>query len=232
MPPKNLMLTILILFAAAIGSNAQERPRIDFAKLPKESASAEAFVPARWKIEKRVEGDLNNDSRPDIILLLIQDKPAETGEGVPNERFRAMVILLRAGNGKLQRAAGAAGLLYCTTCAGMLSAPEGENTGVMIEKGVIVVNQMSGSREMLTSTHRFRYDAPSKRFLLIGKDLVETDRATGAGVTRSFNYLTGVKITKKTRYDQKLDREISVANSRQKIARSRIFIEDVDYEKF
>jgi hypothetical protein len=84
-------------------------------------------------------------------------------------------------------------------------------------KAVIVVAQDHGSREVSNMTFRFRYDASSKRFVLVGFDYAERDRATAKVVAESTNYLTGVRKT----------------NGRAStVSKAKIFMDDVDYEKF
>jgi hypothetical protein len=111
----------------------------------------------------------------------------------------------------------------------MLGNPGGGD--ITIEKGVLIISQLSGSRESTDLTQRFRYDPALKRFVLIGEDIVNSDRLTGESENLSSNYLTGVKIIKKTRYDQKNDREVVVSSRTQRIPARKRFIEDVDYEK-
>src|SRR6185503_1137389 len=86
-------------------------------------------------------------------------------------------------------------LLLCSTCAGMLGDPAGGgNIQINIQRNVIVISQQSGSRFAYDQTLRFRYDSATKRFLLIGEDFENRDRATGTTVKESTNHLTGLKI--------------------------------------
>ena len=54
---------------------------------------------------------------------------------------------------------------------------------VKIEKGVIVVTQDHGSRDLTNTTYRFRYDSESQKFMLIGFDFSDADRLTGGVIT-------------------------------------------------
>ena len=96
---------------------------------------------------------------------------------------------------------------------------------MQIEKGVIVVDQDHGSRELTNMTFRFRYDAATRQFILIGFDYAEADRATAATVSESTNYLTGVRITTR-------DKGNGDAKKRSVIAVRKISMDSVDYEKF
>lgn len=48
-------------------------PRL--AKIVPSSASADTFVPNGWNLEKKIEGDLNGDGIPDLVLLLRKNDP-------------------------------------------------------------------------------------------------------------------------------------------------------------
>jgi hypothetical protein len=226
-----LIALVLAVMMFAGTSRAQEEARrfIDLKQVAVEGSSVQDFVPRGWKIEGQTDGDLNGDSKPDTALKLIEDLPEETADGALNIRYRALLVLLRMENGKLHRAAAADRLLQCTGCGGMLGNPGGGD--ITIEKGVLIISQLSGSRESTDLTQRFRYDPALKRFVLIGEDIVNSDRLTGESENLSSNYLTGVKIIKKTRYDQKNDREVVVSSRTQRIPARKRFIEDVDYEK-
>jgi hypothetical protein len=221
-------LVLVALAATVFRAQEEERRFIDLKQVAVEGDAAQDFVPRGWKIEGQVEGDLNADSKPDTVLKLIEDLPEETAEGALNTRYRALLVLLRTGTGKLQRAAAGTRVLQCAGCGGMLGNPGG---GVIsIEKGVLVIDQLSGSRESTDLTQRFRYDPRLKRFVLIGEDVVNADRLTGESTSESTNYLTGVKITKKTRLDKSGDHEITLSSTTKKIAATKRFLEDVDYE--
>ena len=87
---------------------------------------------------------------------------------------------------------------------------------VKIEGNVIVVEQDHGSREVSDVTFRFRYDTASQRFMLIGFDYSERDRATAKSSSESTNYLTGVRKTN---------------GKASTVPKTKVFMDDVDYEK-
>src|SRR5204862_3618257 len=141
------------------------------------------FIPPGWKLEEQKAADLDGDGNSDYVLKLIEDKPAKTTDDVVNDRARALIVLLSDATGKLTRAAVADKLLQCTGCGG---AFYGEATAnVKIEGNVIVVEQDHGSRDVSDVTFRFRYDPASKRFMLIGFDYSERDRATAKSSSES-----------------------------------------------
>lgn len=225
----SLVLAVMMFVLGTARAQDEQRRFIALKQVAVEGSSVQDFVPRGWKIEGQTDGDLNGDSRPDVALKLIEDLPEETAEGTLNIRYRALLVLFRTETGKLHRAASAARLLQCTGCGGMLGNPGGGD--ITIEKGVIIVSQLSGSRESTDLTQRFRYDARLKRFVLIGEDIENRDRLTGESTSESSNFLTGVKIIKKTRLDKSGEREILVSSKTERIPIAKRFIEDIDYEQ-
>jgi hypothetical protein len=203
----------------------QEPSRIEKSRIPAEADSIERFVPAGWKIEEQVTGDLNGDSVPDYAVKLVEDKPAKDSDDIATERQRALVIVLQQQGGKLSRAAVADKLLQCTRCGGAFYGVSESPANVQIEKGVIVVDQDHGSRNLTNTYYRFRYDAGSRQFVLIGFDYADADRATAQVISESTNYLTGVRTVLRS----KGNRDVK---SSSKIPLKKTSIEQVDSEKF
>ncbi len=223
------MAALALVLAALVGtSRAQgdERRFLDLKQVPVEGSAAQDFVPRGWKIEEEIKGDLNADSRPDVVVKLIEDLPEETADGTLNDRYRALLVLAGGADGKLQRVGAATRLLLCTGCGGVLGGQGGGD--VKIEKGVLIISQLYGSRESVDITQRFRYDPRLKRFVLIGEDVDNTDRAVGTSVIESSNYLTGVKTIKKTRYNQKSDRDVVLSSTTKRVPTTKRFLEDID----
>lgn len=222
---------MLLALCAAVCAQDEPRRLLASEAVPAEGASARAFVPRGWTLESEVSGDLNGDGLPDAALRLVEDRPRENAEGVPNERARALVIIFARPEGGFRRAAVAARLLSCTTCAGVLGDPDGRNITLEIKKGVLNVSQLSGSREMTELTQRFRYDAASRRFLLIGEDVTTTDRLNGNSTRESSNYLTGVKLTQTYRSRKPDADPVLVSTRTSRLVVRRRFIEEIDYNE-
>ena len=207
-----------------------ERRLLDLGRVPAEGRTEADFQVPGWKAEALYRGDLDGDGRADTALQLVEDLPLEGSDGVWNDRQRALLILLRRPDGSLARAAAATRLLYCSTCGGMLGDPAGGNISAEIKNGVLTVMQLSGSRWATDHTWRFRRDPRTGRFLLIGEDVETYDRAAGGGTNTSTNYLTGVRVTTKTRVPAGGDEPRVVSTSRTRVRTARRFLEDVDYE--
>ena len=228
-----LIVSVLLVVNCSLANGiAQDGPRriIDPKIIPLSGAATKDFVPQGWKIEQEISGDLNADNQPDAVVQLIEDKPEKNNKGEYQDRYRVLLILLKSRDGKFQRGAVAVNLLQCTGCGGILGSG-GTGADLKIEKGVLIVSQLSGSREMREITQRFRFDPVAKRFVLIGQDVAERDRATGKSTTFSTNFLTGKQVIEKTRYNQKTDKEVTVSKTTKIVPKAKKFIEAVDYEQ-
>jgi hypothetical protein len=218
-----VILTVLVL--PTVGVAQEDRVTIDQSQVPAEGSSPKDFVPRGWKIEKQVTGDLNGDALPDFVLKLVEDKPAADKDGDATERQRALVIVLRNGNGRLVRAGVAGKLLQCTRCGGAFYGVVESPANIKIQKGALIVDQDHGSRDVTKTTYRFRYDPETQIFALIGFDFSDSDRLTGRVVSESTNYLTGTRVVSRS----KGKRDV---NTRTVIPKKLIFIEQVASDKF
>jgi hypothetical protein len=218
-----LTCAILAVIGTATAFAQDEKVTVDRSKIPASADSPNAFVPPGWKIEEKVSGDLNGDGKADLALKLIQDKPGNTQDQI-NERGRALIILFAGGKAGYRLAAVTDTLLQCTGCGGAFYGIVDAPANVSIEKGVIVVSQDHGSREVTETTYRFRYDEQPAMFILIGFDYASRDRAAGGVWTESTNYLTGKRVTT-------VDKGKRRTTKTTVVAKNRMSIEEVDAEK-
>jgi hypothetical protein len=227
-----LLSATLFVSLSGIAHQDEERRFLDPKLLPAEGQTARDFVPKGWKLETdegEVRGDLNKDGAPDAVLRLVEDMPLEASDGTLTTRYRALVILLAKSGGGFKRSVVATKLLGCSLCYGMLGDPEGGNIQVEIKNGILDISQLSGAREATDLTLRFRHDAATGRFQLIGEERSDYDRAAGGGTSTSTNYLTGARVIKTTTVGRG-GRE-STSSKTTRVPLTRRFIEDVDYEK-
>jgi len=220
-----ISLAGIILCVASLTVAQDEAGTIDVSRVPAQAREAASFAPAGWKIEEQVRGDLNGDSLPDLVLKLVEDKPARNAEDMPTERGRALVIALAEKDGNLKRAGVAAKLLQCTRCGGAFYGVVETPAGVSIEKGVVVVEQDHGSRNLTNTTYKFRYDPATQRFLLIGFDLADADRLTATVVSESNNYMTNSRVITRS----KGGRDVKTKSG---LSRHKFYLEDVSAEEF
>ena len=217
---KKIIAISLTLLTLGISTFAQDLTTINPLSLPKIPASGdrpEAFAPAGWKVEETITGDLNGDGKADSAIKLAQvDASKESGIG----GNRVLVIAFNDG-AQMKRVAVAAKLLQCVDCGGAFYGVLPAPAGVTIEKGVIVVENEHGSRDVSTSTFRFRYDPKVDRVVLIGYDYIDRDRLTGDGWNESTNFATKTRIT--SIYKGKRN-----TTKRSVIKPTKIYIEDAD----
>jgi hypothetical protein len=230
--PKVVSVCALILMLASSSLAQGGAPAFDKSKLPEAGQSAADFVPPGWVLEEQVAGDLNGDAVLDLALKLVQEKPAGAKEDEIIERQRALVVLFKGGDGRLRRAAVADKVLQCTSCGGAFYGVVEAPAEVKIERGVIVVSQDFGSREVTEHTYRFRYEPAAARFVLIGFDSTTRDRLTATVTQESTNYLTGRKVTTTTTPPKTPRGRDAVKTTTQTVARKRTPMEEVDRESF
>lgn len=158
--------------------------------LPAAGRTAEAFVPKGWKVLGRAEGDLNQDGRPDAVLVLAsrledtdQEDPHDEDEAVAQ---RPLLVLLREADGTLRRAALHPDLVLCKRCGGVFGDPFAE---VAVQRGAIVLSHYGGSSERWSHVHRFRLQDGG--WFLIGRTSGTRHNLTGVSREVDENLLTG-----------------------------------------
>ena len=216
MPPARLRpalarLLPLACLAFAGGAWAQERPPLDPSTVPVRGARPEAFTPAGWKIALQAAGDLDGDGRADRVLHLVpRDTRADESDA---PEAQALVILLAASGGGWRRAGVAPQLL-------IPAVPQWE-LQLTVRRGVLVVFQRYGEATVWEATHRFRRDAGSGRFVLIGRDNMAFHRPSGMydAYRTSENYLTGVRLVTTDHLGE--DGRYRVTTRRESIPRTR-----------
>lgn len=178
------------------------------------------FVPPGWTIEEKTQGDLNGDAYPDVVLMLAEEGHA----GPTDEAGRTLVVLSGSGDGSFQDIGTNRKVLLCVQCFGAI----GGKPRISIQRKVLIVEQMTGSRETTSGLWRVRWDAGSKRMRLIGFDIKKVDRATGESTAESTNLLNGKRITESLRYDKATDRDVVVGKKTSSVETLPVYLEDVD----
>lgn len=185
-------------------------------------ASYQGLIPDRWIVEQKTLGDLNGDGRPDMVLKLIQS-------GTDADRKRALQVLLSTPSG-WQKLAFANKLLLCASCGGLLGTENGSHIRVEINDGILVVDQLRGSREAMRIIHRFWIDRNSQELVCIGEDINPYDRANGNQVTDSRNFLTGKRLVVESR-GKLSNSQAPLRSFETKVSRQLQSIESIDIEE-
>jgi len=186
------VLNAIALPTAALAAGGSETA---FKKFPETAGAVKGFVPTGWTLESSVEGDLNKDGTKDVVAVIA--KYVKEGD-FDRDVARAVVIAFREG-GKLRKVAVSDKIARLSADSGMLGTPTGAHVTVAIERGSVVLDNLWGSREAEKDTFRFRYDAASKKFQLIGKDVLNYDRGSGDQQLDSKNLITGDRVIEKSK---------------------------------
>lgn len=137
--------------------------------VPEAVTEAAKFAPPGWRVREGTlkEGDLNNDGRPDALLVI-----SHGGEGDAEAVYakNVLVLALRGSDGKLHRS--------IVNDDAVLDGDEGGAFGdpfdsVAIDRGVVVINHYGGSRDRWNFSHRYRYQ--NNQWTLIGLTLGNSD---------------------------------------------------------
>lgn len=148
-----------------------------------------------WTVVRKASGDLNGDGVADLAVTLQKPAPGQGEDG----RYKALLAVFLSGQGGKLRLHTRAGKAVCVGCGGP-KAPFDEALGDLSisAKGVLVVTYEGGSREAWTSTYKWRHDAKTDRFLLIGEThqtfdtLAEDGKLEPGQVSEEdINYLSG-----------------------------------------
>jgi hypothetical protein len=173
-------------------------PPVAFPRLASSASSIEAFVPARWRIETKVSGDLNGDGRADVVLVLREDNPANVidarRQGGP-ERYdtnpRMLAVLFANAAPGYDLALENHTLIPRTTEPSQQDPldPDGiQAGGVEIKHGTMQVTLGYFGGDMGRKTYTFRFQ--NGGFALIGFDAIDVTRSSGALTQVSVNYST------------------------------------------
>ena len=218
--PSTILLVIALLFVAGSAqARAQDVPTFNPEQVPAEGRRPQDFVPRRWKIGAREEGDLNGDRLPDHALQLVPEDYDSSGISAAPEA-QALLILLSA-DGKLRRAGITTKLLMPNVPQYILS--------MFIRSGVLVIDQNYGMTDVADIAHRLRYEPTAGRFMLIGKDTANYHRPEGPkwpATKVSENYLVGVRLTTTDRWLSNGTNRHTTKRGR--VARMRVFLEEID----
>lgn len=169
-------------------------PPAVYPPLPSRFDSAAAVTPPGWRIEHQVDGDLNSDRRPDLVLVLREQNPANIIEHDdlgfrPLDTNPRMLVVAFARDGGYELIARNHTFIPRHVEPIIEDALE---TAPEIGNGVLSVRlyffASAGGWSASNSTARIRWQDGALR--LIGHDSVEVHRGNGEFVKRSVNFLT------------------------------------------
>jgi hypothetical protein len=174
--------------------------------LASEGPRAASFVPRGWVLEQQAEGDLTGDRRPDLAVLIRQQRPDDA------EHDRARVVVERGADGVYARIGVGTRFLLCSSCYGSVAGAVGTPL-LSIRRGVLHIDQLSGSREARERALRFRLDAESGRMQLVGEELNTWDRVDRHGTRTVTNHLARTRVIERFTSDERRSRETRTTES-------------------
>ena len=181
----------------AIAQDDDGIPDVAYPALPASGAAVEAFVPKGWRLEHRVDGDLNKDGKPDAVLVLRDNDPANIidNDGMGPDRFdtnpRMLAVLFAQPSG------------YSLALENHTLIPRADNPvmddyldgddAVQVRRGAFTVSLHSwaSAGTWYTSSTTFTFRHQDGCFRLIGYDSNEAHRGSGETTVTSVNYATG-----------------------------------------
>ncbi|GLQ99298.1 hypothetical protein GCM10007863_37180 [Dyella mobilis] len=172
--------------------------------LPKSATTPEGFVPAGWRIEKKLEGDLDQDGDADLVLVLRKTSPRNIvsidadGCLVPFDTNPRMFVV--AFHKRSPDSYSLAVASHTLIPREGLPVPDSNLINawdplkdVLIARGNIMLTLDYGAeRDWNTITETFTFRYRDKCFQEIGYDSRESDTKSDISFT-SINFLTGKK---------------------------------------
>lgn len=184
-----------LLVALPCAAHALDLPPTQYPVLPAQAPDAAGFVPTGWTLESSREGDLDQDGRADLVLVLRQQDPRNViehdgfGPSPYDSNPRILAIAWSRPSGYVLAAQDHQ--LIPRPDNPVMSDPL-EDGGVSIQRGTLKVALFSfssaGSWSMGTTAFTFRWQDGA--FVLIGYDQDSVMRNSGQTTSLSVNFST------------------------------------------
>lgn len=200
--PRRLLLGAALL--APLTAAAQKRtdpprmadpPPVTIPTLPQRASSAEGFVPPGWKLEASVQGDLDEDGRPDLAMVLRAQDPANIldnpGLGEPRLDTNPRLLAIAFGTPEGYRMVLQDQSLIPRRTNPRLEDPFDADS-LRIARGTLRVGLglWSSAGSWGAERRNFTFRWQNQRFELIGYDATEVNRASGETRELSVNLST------------------------------------------
>ncbi|NYT41548.1 hypothetical protein HZY97_12320 [Sphingomonas sp. R-74633] len=196
------MILIAPLLALAFSAPQDDLPTVRYPVLVAEAASAGGFVPRGWLLESSATGDLDGDGRPDLTFALHMADPANVlkneggfcGETIDtNPRILGIALARPSGGYRLVVQNHSLVPRRDNACADDWFSSDGEmGGGLSIARGNVVITlgrfMSAGGWGMGRTVFTLRWRENALR--VIGFDVLNVQRNSGAIASLSINYLT------------------------------------------
>ncbi len=123
-----------------------------------------SFVPKGFAIRDTAFGDLNNDTKTDVVLVVYTTKEDdENFEDTAMNIGRPLMVLLQQPDGKLKQAKRNDNMIMCKQCGGMMGDPF---QGVTIKNNAFSLEFYGGSSWRWGDTYSFNWNAGKQTWQL------------------------------------------------------------------
>lgn len=186
-----LTMISLSVFALALcpRSCADDEEKLPQLKLS--SKTFAGFAPRGYEVLLEATGDLNADKRDDAAIIL--QKKIRTGQECPK---RCLIVALRGQDNVLRRLAANWDVLIPSNAGG---ASYGDpKVELKIQKGLLVLEQMSGSNDRTDRTWRYKLNNKRNVVELVGLTTLTYVSSTAEGEQLDQDLLTGLCILNPT----------------------------------
>ena len=161
-------LLISIFVILSFGLNSQAQPQ-----------TLQSFIPADYSILDSASGDINKDSKKDILIILKSNQEENTGD-----TGRPLLVLLGSGKELYELAARSDSVVLCKACGGVFGDPY---AGMTVKNNFFSIEHYGGSNWRWTRIITFRYDLKTGKIYL-HKDAGESFHVDDPDKTRPYAY--------------------------------------------
>ncbi len=173
-------------------------PEVRYPQLPASEATVQAFVPDGWTIEFEHQGDLSEDGRDDVVLVLRMQNPANVvqNEGLGPDTFdtnpRLLAVLFAEAAGGYRRVVQDRALIPRPDNP-VMDDYLGDGEAIQVRRGAFTValHSWASAGTWYTGTTTFTFRHQDGCFRLIGHDSNWMHRASGETGSTSLNFAAG-----------------------------------------
>ncbi len=210
--------------------------------------SMQRYIGKDWKIDRVVDGSVNNDPLTDKMVMLIRsgttaDKNTATKKykkrrsrrrkkaTAPKGPARRILVFIQNTNGKMVRIADSSNLIPCLGCDGAKVRKLGgledkKNPSITIKNKLVTIEWLKGDRELTRVVLQFEYSKRRRKMMLLTKTVERSYQPSGREISVRAQVQQGlVLITRRARSGA------SINKTSKRIAKKKITLGRVSYKK-
>jgi len=187
-----ILVVTLILFFCLVNVGAAS---VDLYNNPTIKTAAKRindFIPKGWKINYKIEGDLNKDKLIDFAAVIEQNFKYEVGSEAAPERI-LIIAFRQKDNNSYKLSIQSSKAILLANDGGVFGDPFYE--GLSIKNGTLVLDFYGGSIDRWGLTYKFRYQ--NSGWFMIGATVLSMNVGDGHETIEDYNLSTGKAIVSK-----------------------------------